>query len=108
TRCVFPSPTPPYRKSGLYALPGAFATAVQAATANWFEGPTTNDSKVYFGLICSCRLGGGSLGGGVVTAGRDSGTGGASGISASLPGRSRTTNLTPHLLPYWASRSCSS
>src|SRR5437660_5083728 len=55
TRCVLPSPTPPYRNSGLYALPGAFATAVQAATANWFDGPTTNESNVYFGLICSCR-----------------------------------------------------
>jgi len=36
---------------------------VQAATANWFEGPTTNESKVYLRLIWSCRdEGGGSDG----------------------------------------------
>jgi hypothetical protein len=40
-------------------LPGAFATAVQAATANWFEGPTTKESKVYFGLMVSGRAEGG-------------------------------------------------
>ena len=30
-RCVFPSPTPPYRNSGLYASPGCSATARAAA-----------------------------------------------------------------------------
>src|SRR2546428_1035864 len=108
TRCVLPSPTPPYRNSGLYALPGAFAAAVQAATANWFDGPTTNESNVYFGLICSCREpGGASDGGGEVAGGLLSGTGGASATSS--PGaRSRTTNFTAQARPSWASRSCSS
>src|SRR2546422_5163420 len=54
----------------LFRSPGEFATAVQAATANWFEGPTTNESKVYLRLIWSCRdEGGGSDGGGEVTCG---------------------------------------
>src|SRR5438270_9194327 len=56
TRCVLPSPTPPYRNSGLYALPGAFATAVQAATATWFDGPTTTESNAYIGYIGNCRV----------------------------------------------------
>ena len=36
--------------SGLYALPGASATATAAAWANRFDEPITKVSKMYFGL----------------------------------------------------------
>ena len=49
-KCVFPSPTPPYRNSGLYTSPGDSATATDAACAKLLLLPTTNVSKVYFGL----------------------------------------------------------
>src|SRR5574342_101350 len=58
SRCVLPSPTPPYTKSGLYALAGLSATACAAACANWLDGPTTKLEKVYFGFrLCSFVFG---------------------------------------------------
>src|SRR5437867_11842731 len=49
-RWVLPSPTPPYRKRGLYERDGDSATARAAACANWFEDPTTNVSNVNRGF----------------------------------------------------------
>ena len=45
-RCVLPSPDPPYRKRGLYAWNGAFATATAAAWAYLLPSPTTKLSFV--------------------------------------------------------------
>src|SRR5687768_13624011 len=36
--------------SGLYDRDGVSATARQAAFANWFDGPTRKESKVYRGM----------------------------------------------------------
>jgi len=47
---VFPSPTPPYKKRGLYTSPGDSATASEAAWAKLLFPPTTKVSKVYFGF----------------------------------------------------------
>ncbi len=75
--------------SGLYDSDGASATARQAAWANWFDGPTTNVSKVYF---CerfdwsSASPGGGDAGGGSWTGascGARAGGGAKSGCEAS-------------------------
>ncbi len=44
-----PSPVPPWIRSGLYACPGASATASAAACENRLDEPMTNDSNVYFG-----------------------------------------------------------
>ena len=49
-RWVFPRPTPPYIKRGLYTSPGDSATATEAACASLLLLPTTNVSKVYFGF----------------------------------------------------------
>src|SRR5512143_860480 len=68
-RCVLPNPTPPYTKSGLYALAGLSATACAAACANWLDGPTTKLLKVYFGFkLCSFVLGLGGSGTGSLSA----------------------------------------
>jgi hypothetical protein len=45
-----PSPTLPWRKSGLKVRAGASATALAAAWANWLFAPTTNEAKVLRGL----------------------------------------------------------
>ena len=45
SRCVLPSPTPPWMNSGLYALPGWSATAELAACASRLQGPVTNWSN---------------------------------------------------------------
>src|SRR3990170_3614335 len=50
SRWVLPGPDSPYPSSGLYAFPGASATATAAAWANRFDEPMTKVSKVYFGL----------------------------------------------------------
>ena len=47
---VLPNPTSPYKNSGLYDVPGASATAKEAACANLLLLPTTNVSNVYFGF----------------------------------------------------------
>ena len=47
---VLPKPTPPYKNNGLYDSPGLSATAIAAACAKRLLLPTTNVSKVYFGL----------------------------------------------------------
>ena len=44
-----PSPVPPWIRSGLYAWPGASATASAAACEKRLDEPMTNDSNVYFG-----------------------------------------------------------
>ena len=49
-RCVLPSPTPPYKKRGLYTSPGDSATARDAACAKLLLLPTINVSNVYLGL----------------------------------------------------------
>ncbi|MCY1542100.1 hypothetical protein D9M68_778270 [compost metagenome] len=41
-----PKPTPPYRNSGLYDVPGFSATCSAAARASWFALPVTKFSKV--------------------------------------------------------------
>ena len=46
-KCVFPNPTSPYKNNGLYEVPGASATAKEAACANLLLFPTTNVSNVY-------------------------------------------------------------
>src|SRR3989344_1361905 len=45
-RCVFPTPTPPYKKSGLYEVPGFCATACEAAKATWLVVDTAKLSKL--------------------------------------------------------------
>ena len=47
---VLPKPTPPYKKSGLYDVAGASATANAAACANLLLFPTTKLSNVYLGF----------------------------------------------------------
>ncbi len=49
-RWVFPSPTPPYIKSGLYDFAGASATASEAACAKRLLFPITKVLKVYLGF----------------------------------------------------------
>ncbi len=43
---VFPIPTPPYIKRGLYLVPGFWAIAWQAAWASSLPAPTTKLSNV--------------------------------------------------------------
>src|SRR6202051_4549694 len=92
-RWVLPRPTPPYRKSGLYALPGASATARQAAWAKRLELPTTNVLKVNAGLsreslapssgsLTYAYVGSGTIGGA-------SGGGDASGSTVMITSQSR-------------------
>ena len=45
-RWVLPSPTPPYRNSGLYAWPGRSATDSDAAWASRLADPTMKFEKV--------------------------------------------------------------
>src|SRR3954447_22939912 len=58
TRCVFPSPVPPQRNSGLWRGPPPPAAAIAAACASWFDGPTTKLLNVYFGFSPSMGAGG--------------------------------------------------
>src|SRR6478672_9975242 len=50
SRWVLPRPESPYTRSGLYALPGASATATAAAWGKRLDEPITNVSKAYFGF----------------------------------------------------------
>src|SRR5438046_7335433 len=58
SRCVLPSPTPPYTTSGLYACAGLLATAWAAACARRLLLPTINVLNVCFGF----SVGGGGAG----------------------------------------------
>ena len=48
TKCVLPSPGPPYRKNGLYFPPGCFTISRATPAARSLFLPTTKLSKVYF------------------------------------------------------------
>ena len=50
TRWVLPRPGPPYRKNGLYLVPGELMMLRAAATANSLFEPIIKLSKVYFEL----------------------------------------------------------
>ena len=58
---VFPRPTPPYIKRGLYDFPGFLAIWVAAAFASWLLFPSTKFSKLKTGLRRLSK-GGGKLG----------------------------------------------
>ena len=47
SRCVFPRPTPPYIKNGLYEIPGFSVICNAAALASWLLFPPTKLSKTY-------------------------------------------------------------
>src|SRR3989344_1093859 len=49
-RWVFPKPTPPYTKKGLYFVPGSCTIAGAAVYASSFDAPTTNVAAEYLGF----------------------------------------------------------
>src|SRR5690242_6357754 len=105
-KCVLPSPTPPYRKSGLYDFDGCSATACAAACANWLLLPTTNVSNVYRGFSWWFEESKSSFacaGGGAAAAGVDSVS--AQTNSSRLPDMPNSASTASKKSPYvWVSR----
>src|SRR5207237_3561769 len=96
--------TPPYRNSGLYALPGESATARQAACAKRLALPTTNVAKVKLGLRRE-SVGSESVSPDTASAASKSGSGaGASGGGAALGSTVITTSQSRPRTPDRVSR----
>jgi len=107
---VFPSPTPPYKKRGLYIRAGFCETAEQAAAASWLSPPTTNRSKVYLRFNPGLGVVPGGEAGGLETGeeyvgGLDTSTVGREGEVADPPGENEMEMGRPRRRSAVSSRS---